>query len=304
MLWKTKLIGLPPEKSVWSPQTLIAILLQVVMSACHNPVGGDEPENTEPDQKYTRWYVADENNYSPEEWQECLAVIEQLSSLGISLPERFKSLQDAKYVIEQRHKLANKAIAVNKPVTIVIHSYYDTMGAFSGKRNSLASIITHKQQQLLYFEIGSDADLKAALRLLKSNLPAKQELTLILAGHGDKDYLYWNWSTGSTLFYLDPTDYTDQEFINLLHGLYIKLAVFESCSAGQGGEMEQNQANRLAAHVRVGSRVIAPLVDALGATYTFDSSDSIQNVKYSAWTTNPSGDPGNIAYSAYGQFVP
>jgi hypothetical protein len=303
MLWQTKLIGVPPEKADWLPRALIAILSQAALFgviSCRNPASGNESETTKPN--YTRWYIADENDYSPEEWQDCLNTLERLSLLGITLPERFRSLRDAKYIAEQRNKLANKAIIADKPVTIVMYPYYDTTGAFSGRWNSLVSIMAREKQQMLYFEIGGDTDLKAALRLLKDNLPAEQRLTLILAGHGTNNVL--RWGSGSSSFYLDPTDYTDQEFINLLRGLHIELAIFESCSAGEGGATEQNQANRLAAHVRVGGRIIAPLVDALGVTYTFGKNDFIQDARYSAWTTNPSGQSDNIAYYADGLFVP
>ena len=113
-----------------------------------------------------RWYIREENNYSDAEWQECLDTLADLSSLGITRPGRFKTLQDAMYIVEQRNNLENKIIAAARPVTIVMHPFFDYNNVFSGKKTDLSTIINRLDQQVLFFQIGNDADLIAALTLL------------------------------------------------------------------------------------------------------------------------------------------
>ncbi|MDR1862937.1 MAG: hypothetical protein LBQ67_03345 [Treponema sp.] len=245
--------------------------------------------------KYIPWYEAEGNNYSQEAWQECLYAMEQLSLLKINHFERFKSLEDAKYIYEQRQKLDSKTIDKDKALTVAMYPCIDKNNAFSAQWNTLPDIIARPAQQLLYFEITGDADLKSALNLLKTNLPDGQELTLILTGHGNKDLLQWD--SGTVDYYLDPTDYTDQKFTGLLHGLDITLVIFDSCKAGYGGNAEENQANRFAGHIRPGGKVIAPVIDIYRVNYLFNADDGIQGVTYNT------GDPA-ILYQVEGRFPP
>jgi hypothetical protein len=266
---------------------ILPLALLAGLSSCYNALTVSEYETD-----YVHWYIQSENSYTPSEWQECLTTLEQLTSLGITFPERFKSLADAKHIVEQLVKLNTGAIDPVKPVTVALYPEYDWNGVFTIKYNSLTNIINHPGQQLLYFEIGSDLELKATLRLLKEKLPANQKLAVIIAGHGDRYLLQW----GGTLMAdcLDPSDYQDRAFTDLLHSLNISIAVFESCEAGKGGSKEQNQANRLAEHIRTGGKVIAPLVDVNRETYLFSADGGIEDALYNT------GDPA-IVYRAAGK---
>ncbi|GHV41049.1 hypothetical protein AGMMS49546_16150 [Spirochaetia bacterium] len=283
------------KKRSFLPRILAVVIFNAAflsLGACSNPIINgvriNEPGNS------PQWYEEGGSDYSPEEWQECVAVLEQLSLMGITKPERFNSLQEAKYITEQRFYLANRTIDSAKPLTVAMYPRFDNSGAFLGKRNSLAGIITHQRQQLLYFEITGDAAFKSALRLLKDNLPAGKELVLIIAGHGNDEFLLWD--NGTIDYFLDPTDYADTELTGLLHSLNISLVFFESCQAGFGGSAGQNQANRFAEHIRAGGKVIAPTIDVYKETYTFGADDRIQDIIYNK------GEPG-ITYKADGRLA-
>jgi hypothetical protein len=296
MLLQTKIVSVPqikPKKHFFLPRIAALVLSNAVLalSSCANPLNSPEIIIQE---EYVPWCVPEGNNYSPEEWAECLAVIEQLQVLGITKPEFFNSLNEAKYIIEQRTNLTNRVIDPAKPVTVAMYPRYDKNGVFSARWNSLGDIIARPTQQLLFFEINSDASLKSALRLLKDNLPAGQKFVLLLSGHGTKDLLQWD--HGTVAYYLDPTDYNDLEFTNLLHSLNITLVIFESCKAGEGAEAVQNQANRMAAHIQTGGSVIAPLISVYKQIYIFNQDNSIKIVAYDA------GEPG-IIYEAAGNLV-
>jgi hypothetical protein len=170
--------------------------------------------------------------------------------------------------------------------------------------NSSFTLINRPDQQIIYFEISKDDDLKDALKLLKDNLPANKEIVLILAGHGDKDWLFWN--TGNPDCKLDPSDYEDKNFMVLFHDLPLKLVIFDSCSSGKGGAGKPNQVNRLAEHIRkdIGGSVIGPQFDVGGMVCTFDPQNNITDVKYTTDLASGSLVYTDAAYRAPGQYKP
>ena len=104
------------KKRSFPPRVFAFILMLVILTSiiisCYEPYELPEAE-TEPN---LYWYIAEENDYTPAEWQDVLEVLEQLSQLGITRPERFKTLSDAKYIIEHRLKLINKTISADNPI--------------------------------------------------------------------------------------------------------------------------------------------------------------------------------------------
>jgi hypothetical protein len=249
-------------------------------------------------EEHDRWYVKEDNNYSEEKWQECQDVLNKLSEFGITLPERFSTLQDAQYIAEQRANLKDGNISRDRPVTVTMYPFFDYGSRpLSARQNGLSEIINRPEpeQQVLYFQIGNDDDFKEALRLLKDNLPAEKKFVLILAGHGNEEWLDWDY--GPVSVRLDPTDYEDPKLINLLRSLPIELAVFHSCAAGKGGAGKKNQANRLAEHIRIGGKVIAPLSEVYGIVCVFDSGNNIKDIKYN--TLNSKSELTESAKGAY-----
>ena len=120
---------------------------------------------------------------------------------------------------------------------------------------------------------------------------------MILAGHGDADFLLWDDKSNDTK--LDPTDYENPAFYNLLRNLSIELVIFESCEAGAGGTNGKNQANRMAEHILAGSTVIAPFGYVYSESYKFDSSNSINNVVF--FTRDSASGSANAAYYVNGK---
>ncbi|GBR73480.1 hypothetical protein NO1_0855 [Candidatus Termititenax aidoneus] len=241
----------------------------------------------------TAWYAENSEVYSPEELQICRETKAQLAALGINSLNRFKTLSEAQYIVRQRQRLGNNALDSSKPITVVLYAEHDPNGAFSWKWNSLGPILAKANQQVLFFEVRNDTECKAALRLLNDKLPVGQELVLILGGHGQQDYL--TWSMPRSVIELDPLDYTDPGFKQLVQTLNIKLAIFESCKAGLGSGAEANQANRLAELIRIGGQVIAPLISIYRAAYVYDDAEKIIDVVYDR------GEAG-ITYRAEGKY--
>ncbi|MDR1997460.1 MAG: hypothetical protein LBQ83_03970 [Candidatus Margulisbacteria bacterium] len=271
-----------------APRKSLAFLLMsalLLASGCLSPlkdevgasfvVAPEEPVDDGPS-----WYSEKYNDYSPEEWQACLETQAQLLKFGITSWNRFQTHSAAQRIVNLRQNLEQHQLDLAKPLTVMLYPEYDANGAFSGKFNSLKGILDKANQQLLFFEVRNDTECKAALRLLRDNLPAGQELVLILGGHGQQNNL--TWSIPRSIIELDPTDYTDPEFIQLVQALNIKLVVFESCKAGLGSDSEANQANRFAELIRVGGQVIAPLISVYRETYVYDADEKIIDVIYDA----------------------
>jgi hypothetical protein len=277
-------VELSPEKIFFQRRFragLLSLALLFGASSCADPIKQinlDDIIIIEEDIDEDAWYAENNDVYSPEELQACRKTKAQLAALGIKSLNRFKTLSEAQYIVKQRQRLENNALDSSKPITIALYPAYDHNGAFSWKHNSLGSIIAKANQQVLFFEVRNDTECKAALRLLTDKLPANQKLVLLLNGHGAQDTL--TWSLPRSVVTLDFDDYSDPEFVNLVRGLNIELAVFESCEAGLGSDAEANQANRFAELIRVGSQVIAPLISIYRAAYVYDNSEKIIDVIY------------------------
>jgi hypothetical protein len=284
-----------PPKSLALLLTPALLLLSGCLQPLQDEVGSEfvPVEPTEPIDDSPSWYSEKHNDYSPEEWQICWETQAQLRKLNITSWNRFQTLNEAQRIVNFRQKLEWNSLDLSKPITVMLYPEYDGNGAFSWKWNSLKGILAKDNQQLLFFEIRNDTECKAALRLLKDKLPVAQELVLIMGGHGTRDYL--TWSIPRSIIELDPTDYTDPEFRQLVQALNIKLVVFESCKAGQGSDAKANQANRFAELIRVGGQAIAPLISVYKETYVYDDTEKIIDVIYD------NGEAG-ITYRANGKF--
>jgi len=248
------------------------------------------------------WHVKADNNYTDDEWKEIEKTLKDMEGFGITLPERFSTLEDAQHIVQQRTKLENKN-SFEGPVTIAMYPVFDYGSRpLSGKQNGLSAIINQPDQQVIYFQIGNDDEFKAALALLQTNLKGVKEFVLILAGHGNAEWLDWGYGSDPVRF--DKTDYEDKELCDLLHSLPIKLAIFHSCEAGEGGTLKENQANRLAKHIRmdIGGEVIAPLFDVYSIICIFDKDNNISDIIYRASSSDLLGSAGT--YRTKGTYKP
>jgi len=289
------IFSIAKSKKAVLPVFIIITGLSVLFCGCDL-----SPPPANPIEDYDRWYLKKDNNYSDEEWQRCLVAMDALKEFGITIPERFLTLEDAEYIVKQRSNLENGSISATKPVTIAMYPVYD-YGArpLSAKYNGLTQIINQPDQQVLYFQIGNDNGFKAALKYLKDNLPQDvNKLVLILTGHGNVQWLRW-YAGDSSSFTFDPSDYNDEALTSLLHSLPIKLAIFHSCAAGEGGAGNENQANRLAGHIRSSGKVIAPVSTVMSIICSFDSGNNIDDVRYDDGTSTAA-----VPYYVNGTYAP
>jgi hypothetical protein len=237
----------------------------------------------------------------PEFYQRCLKIKNPMTEFGLNnrpadpynLSTARFSIETAENLIEQRYKLKNKTLEYSdKPIVVYISAQFDPVRAMIGTR---ISSLVEQNNTVLYFEPNSEDDFYATLQLLENNLPTGQSITLLINGHGSKDYICFggDWQTSSDIFdtatlfnpnyetsSLDPSDYVDDaEQLTILRRLNIKQVFFLSCSNGEGFDDKDNQANRFAKFLKKGVRVVASPVIMRLKDFLFNSDGSIKGIE-------------------------
>jgi hypothetical protein len=150
--------------------------------------------------------------------------------------------------------------------------------------------------QVLLFEIDTDETREKVLENLIKKLPSGKKFSLIIGGHGAMDYLaHSEEESGDSRYLLDPTDFSNARFINLLHKLNVERVIFEACSVGSGGAESPNLANLFAKHVQLDCQVFAPTRNVPPPKYIFNEDGSIDRPIY--------GSREDYTYPTKGKYV-
>ncbi|GBR77041.1 hypothetical protein NO2_1497 [Candidatus Termititenax persephonae] len=204
--------------------------------------------------------------------------------------ERIPELKYAKHLLTERTILKEhpEQIRVTDPVTVVFYPKADWNGAFLD--TEYCTIMDNPRQQMLLFENETDLDFKRYLRLLKDNLPPcfrsdyepateRKYLQIIMGGHGDRNNTQWG---PRSVYHLDPSDYADPEFVELVKSLNISEAYFASCSVAEEEAAWISQVNRFSELLSENGKSIGPTADTNIDAWVLDPvSGKIKAIVYS-----------------------
>ncbi|GBR75921.1 hypothetical protein NO2_0548 [Candidatus Termititenax persephonae] len=237
------------------------------------------------------WYKATQvDNPQSALLRDCADTAAKLKNdFDITELERIPELKYAQHLLAERTILKEhpEQIRVTDPLTVVFYPKADYNGAFRG--TEYCTIMDNPRQQMLLFENETDMDFKRYLRLLKDNLPPcfrsdyepaaeRKYLQIIMGGHGTKDITQWG---PRSVYNLDPSDYADLEFVELVKSLNISEAYFVSCSVAEEEAAWINQVNRFSELLPENGKAIGPTAAANVNAWVLDPvSGKIQAVVY------------------------
>lgn len=228
-------------------------------------------------------YEIAKNSLAPETVVQYENIIQQLLDLDIEHYQRFKNMDDAIKIIENRRALP---VNLSEKHAVIIYPKYDGSGAFESN-NSIHQLLENSYD-VYYFEISEDQDIEMILASLSNR---KQTINfLTLGGHGVRTHLSFGAhdpaisKKGKELYYLDTGD---NEKINIAPFLRLNARIFlESCSSGQGADKLPNVANTVDHISGYKCDIFAPQFPTRIKGYIFNENAEVTGIEFSIGAEN------------------